>query len=87
MVNDKDINTVMSLLPKHAIYYWTQANNHRAVPAEVVARIAAGHKLKGNTYTSVADAFDAALSDSDNEDFIFVGGSSYIVADFLSHEL
>ena len=40
MVDDKDIDTVMEMLPKNATYYWTQADNHRAIPASTVAAIA-----------------------------------------------
>lgn len=84
MVDDKDIDTVMDLLPKHATYYWTQADNHRAIPAEKVAEKALRHNLNGTTYHTVSDAYHAALSDAGEEDFVFVGGSSYIVADLLS---
>ena len=84
MVDDKDIDTVMDLLPKHATYYWTQADNHRAIPAEKVAEKGLCHDLNGTTYHTVKDAYHAALSDAGEEDFVFVGGSSYIVADLLS---
>ena len=84
MVDDKDIDTVMSLLPKYAVYYWTQADNHRAIPAETVAQKASNHNLKGRIYNKVEEAYLAALTDASPNDFIFVGGSSYIVADFLT---
>jgi dihydrofolate synthase/folylpolyglutamate synthase len=84
MVDDKDINTVMELLPKHAVYYWTQADNHRAIPADGVATFGRAHQLDGNIYNKVSEAYQAALHDAAPDDFIFVGGSSYIVADLLS---
>lgn len=84
MVDDKDINTVMELLPKHAVYYWTQADNHRAIPADGVATFGRAHQLDGNIYNKVSEAYQAALHDAASDDFIFVGGSSYIVADLLS---
>ncbi len=84
MVDDKDINTVMELLPKHAVYYWTQADNHRAIPADDVATFGRAHQLDGNIYNKVSEAYQAALHDAAPDDFIFVGGSSYIVADLLS---
>ena len=84
MVDDKDIDTVMSLLPPHAIYYWTQADNHRAIPATRVAAIAASHHLTGHVYNKVGDAYQAALDDASPDDFIFIGGSSYVVADLLT---
>ena len=84
MVDDKDIDAVMELLPKHAAFYWTQADNHRAIPAEIVAQKAESHHLKGHIYNKVDDAYQAALADASPDDFIFVGGSSYVVADFLT---
>ena len=84
MVDDKDIDTVLAMLPKHACYYFTQASTHRAIPAERVAELARHHQLNGNTYSTVAQAYQAAIADADSDDFIFVGGSSYVVADLLS---
>ncbi len=84
MVDDKDIDTVLAMLPKHACYYFTQASTHRAIPAERVAELARHHQLNGNTYPTVAQAFQAAFADAHPDDFIFVGGSSYVVADLLS---
>ena len=84
MVDDKDIDTVLAMLPKHASYYFTQASTHRAIPAERVAELARHHQLNGNTYPTVAQAFQAAVADAQPDDFIFVGGSSYVVADLLS---
>ena len=83
MVDDKDIDAVMELLPKHAVFYWTQADNHRAIPAETVAQKAESHQLNGRIYNKVSDAYQAAIVDASPDDFIFVGGSSYLVADFL----
>lgn len=85
MVNDKDIRTVLSMLPKNAIYYWAQATTHRAIPATGVQLLGAEFGLKGNAYPTVADAFTAAQSVADKADAIFIGGSSYIVADLLTH--
>ena len=85
MVDDKDIDSVAELLPKDAIYYFTQAESHRAIKADEVERICSAHGLNGNSYTSVNEAFKCALKDSSVDDFVFVGGSSYVVADFLSN--
>ena len=84
MVDDKDVTTVMKMLPKDAIYYWTQATTKRAIKVEKIAELGASFGLCGSMYHSVNKAFKAALADAEKEDFIFVGGSSYIVADFLS---
>lgn len=84
MVDDKDIDTVMAMLPRNARYYWTQADNHRAIPAETVAQKGAAHQLTGSTFHSVSEAVKAAMQNAQEDDFIFIGGSSYIVADLLS---
>ena len=84
MVDDKDVTTVMKMLPKDAIYYWTQATTKRAIKVEKIAELGTSLGLNGNVYPSVNKAFKAALADATEDDFIFVGGSSYIVADFLS---
>ena len=85
MVDDKDLDTVLTLLPKDATYYFTQASTHRAVPSEEVAQKAANNALQGTIYNNVYAAYKAALSDAEEDDFIFVGGSSYVVADLLSN--
>ena len=84
MVDDKDVTTVMKMLPQDAIYYWTQATTKRAIKVEKITDLGASLGLSGKPYSSVGKAFKAALADASAEDFIFVGGSSYIVADFLS---
>lgn len=84
MVDDKDINTVMEMLPKDAVYYFTQASTHRAIPVGKVMEYATSHGLRGNGFSNVKDAYHQALQDASTEDFIFVGGSSYVVADLLA---
>ncbi|MGN0066953.1 MAG: bifunctional folylpolyglutamate synthase/dihydrofolate synthase [Bacteroides sp.] len=84
MVNDKDIRGVLALLPREAVYYFTQASVKRALPVEEFARLAMEAGLQGSCYPDVASAVRAAQKESLPEDFIFVGGSSYIVADLLT---
>lgn len=84
MVDDKDIDTVMNMLPTNATYYFTQAQTKRAIPANIVKEKGKEHHLKGYVFPQVADAYMAALHHANEDDFIFVGGSSYIVADFLT---
>ncbi|MBP5410021.1 MAG: bifunctional folylpolyglutamate synthase/dihydrofolate synthase [Prevotella sp.] len=85
MVDDKDINHVLDMLPKDAIFYFTQANTKRAINGTVVKTLAAEHGLDGACYPSVYEAYKAALQAANPEDFIFVGGSSYLVGDFLKN--
>lgn len=84
MVDDKDINSVMSLLPKDAEYYFTQAACKRALNSHTVASIAESHGITGKAFVNVGEAYLQARKDADKDDFIFIGGSSYIVADLLS---
>ena len=83
MVNDKDIDNVIKLLPKKALYYFTEADNHRALPWLEIQGKAVANGLFGGGYPTVKQAFAAALKKAAHDDFIFVGGSSYVVADFL----
>ena len=85
MVNDKDVRGVLALLPREATYYFTQASVRRALPAGQLARLAAEAGLQGTCYPDVPSAVRAAQKESLPEDFIFVGGSSFIVADLLAN--
>ena len=84
MVNDKDITHVVALLPKQAHYYFTQASVNRALPAEKLMEIATNFNLKGSTFADVKEAHQAALNNASPEDVIFIGGSTFVVADLLS---
>ena len=85
MVNDKDINGVLAMLPKEATYYFCQASVKRARPADEITLLGKEHHLEGKSYPTVEKAYNAALKDASENDFIFVGGSSYIVADLLTY--
>lgn len=84
MVNDKDISGVLALLPQTASYYFTRASVQRALPAERVKELAGKFGLQGEAYPDVCTALAAAKSVATPSDLIFVGGSSFIVADLLS---
>ena len=83
MVNDKDITSVLAMLPRQAVYYFTRASVERALNEKTLAREAASFGLKGNTFEDVSTAINAAKENADENDFIFIGGSSFIVADAL----
>lgn len=85
MVNDKDVNGVLALLPQNATYYFTKAGVKRALPEEELCKLAAKAGLQGECYPDVAAAVTAAQEKSHPEDFIFVGGSNFIVADLLAN--
>jgi len=84
MVNDKDISGVLAMLPRKAQYYFTQASVARALTADEVAQKAAQHGLQGNSFKDVATAYQAAREAACEEDVIFVGGSTFVVADLLA---
>lgn len=86
MVNDKDISSVLAMMPQNATYYFTQASVKRALPAEQLKEHASGYNLRGNSYPTVSTALEAALSEAAEDDFIFVGGSCFIVADLLAEK-
>ena len=85
MVDDKDIDKVLDLLPKHAKFYFTKAQTKRALNENVVMEKAKEHGIEGNAYRTVNEAYKAAYRSASANDFIFVGGSSYIVGDFLKN--
>ena len=87
MLEDKDIFGVMSHLPKDAVYYFCRPSSHRALPEQSVQVIGKQFGLQGNAYPSVSEAYEAAIKDAAEDDFIFVGGSTYVVADFLKTTL
>ncbi len=83
MVNDKEIDEVLAIMPKEATYYFTQASIRRALPAEEMKNRAATHLLNGKSYPTVKTALQAARDESAPDDLIFIGGSCFIVADLL----
>jgi dihydrofolate synthase/folylpolyglutamate synthase len=84
MVNDKDISAVLALLPENARYYFTQASIPRALDARLLAGQAASFGLNGEIYTTVKESFFAAKQNAAKKDVIFVGGSTFVVADVLN---
>lgn len=88
MVDDKDVVHVLQLLKEklenRVKYYWTQPSTKRAIPVEKLSELALKLGLHGETYHSVKEAYNAALKNAGKDDFVFVGGSSYVVADLLS---
>ena len=85
MASDKDIERVMSTLPHEACYYWTKASVKRATSEQTIANIATKYDLHGKTYSNVAEAYEAAVNNASTNDYIYVGGSSFIVADLLRY--
>lgn len=84
MAGDKDLSSVLSQLPPKAHYYWCRASVRRAADEKELAHKAAEYGLVGTTYSSVEKAYQAARSTAKETDLIFVGGSTFVVADLLA---
>ncbi len=82
-VSDKDVNTILKMLPQKAVYYFCNAQSKRALPAENLKYAAENYGLQGTAFSSVKEAFQAAQNDAEKDDFIFLGGSNYVVAEAL----
>jgi dihydrofolate synthase/folylpolyglutamate synthase len=83
MMNDKKIDHVLALMPKTATYYFTNAEIPRALDAKTLQNKALMYGLKGNAYASVHEALNAAKAAATPDDFIFIGGSNYIIGEIL----
>lgn len=83
MVNDKDIEHVLQLLPRHCEYYFCKADIPRGLEAEILAEKAFECGLRGNVYSSVRDAYQSALNAAGFEDLVFIGGSNFVVAEVI----
>ncbi len=85
MVDDKDIESVLTLLPTNATYYFTKPSIERGLSELKLADLAKKHNLQGKTFENVPKAIEAAKENADENDFIFIGGSSFVVADTLQY--
>ena len=83
MVNDKNIEKILYLLPKQAIYYFCQAGIPRSLNKGELRLAASKHDLHGDYYSSVIEAFKAANRVANKDDVIFIGGSTFVVAEVL----
>lgn len=83
MVNDKDIDGILKMLPKAAVYYFTQPGVERFLPATELQEKGASFGLSGAAFPTVEAAFREAMKEAVRGDFIFVGGSTFVVADLL----
>ncbi|NOX47651.1 MAG: bifunctional folylpolyglutamate synthase/dihydrofolate synthase [Chlorobi bacterium] len=83
MVNDKNIESVLSLLPKDATYYFCKANVPRALNAKELQKTAGNFGLKGEFWPTVREAYSAALSNANTDDLVFTGGSTFVVAEVI----
>ncbi len=84
MVSDKDVDHVLKLLPTDAVYYFTQAGIPRALDSNILKRKADVVGLHGRAFSSVKEAANEALRNAGTEDVVYIGGSTFVVADYFS---
>ena len=83
VVADKDLEAILPMFPKKAIYYFCKPDIPRGLDASVLMRKAMPFGLKGNFYPSVQDGYSAALKAAKIPDVIFIGGSTFVVAEII----
>jgi len=81
VVNDKDLEEVLPLFPKNAVYYFCKPAIPRGLDATVLQHKAQTYSLNGTVFDSVLNAFEAAKSNATAKDFIYIGGSTFVVAE------
>ena len=81
VVNDKDLDEVLPLFPSDAIYYFCKPNIPRGLDVPILQEEARKNHLLGDTHPSVADAYNKALQTATMSDFIYIGGSTFVVAE------
>lgn len=83
VVNDKNLEEILPLFPENAIYYFCKPNNPRGLEPTILEEKAVIFNLKGKIYNSVSTAYLAAKESACSNDFIYVGGSTFVVAEIL----
>jgi len=83
VVNDKDLVEILPLFPKEAIYYFCKPNIPRGLEATILQEKAAEFDLKGDVHNSVLESYEKALQNAGQSDFIYIGGSTFVVAEIL----
>ena len=81
VVNDKNLDGILPLFPKKAQYYFCKPDVPRGLPARDLQQRSFGYELKGEVYTSVLEAYYSALGKADKDDLIYIGGSTFVVAE------
>ncbi|WP_339655816.1 folylpolyglutamate synthase/dihydrofolate synthase family protein [uncultured Salegentibacter sp.] len=83
VVNDKDLDKILPLFPTSAIYYFSKPDVPRGLETEILQQKAAKFGLEGSLFNSVSEAYEAALETALDEDLVFVGGSTFTVAEII----
>ncbi|SEQ21874.1 bifunctional folylpolyglutamate synthase/dihydrofolate synthase [Flavobacterium urocaniciphilum] len=83
VVNDKDLDSVLPLFPKNAKYYFCKPKIQRGLDAKILKANASEFELKGNIFKSVSIAYKSALKNCTEKDLIYIGGSTFVVAEII----
>ena len=83
VVNDKDLDSILPLFPKNANYYFCKPNVPRGLDAEILKQKAIDFSLFGKVFNSVSEAYDEAINSAKDSDFIYIGGSTFVVAEIV----
>lgn len=83
VVNDKDLNEILPLFPKNATYYFCKPNILRGLDVKILQQKASEFQLTGKVYHSVSNAYKSAIQNAGENDFIYIGGSTFVVGEIL----
>ena len=83
VVNDKDLEEILPLFPKNAVYYFCKPNMSRGLDAIILEQKSKEFGLQGKVYNSVSEAYTSAKENATSTDFIYIGGSTFVVAEIL----
>ena len=83
VVNDKDLQLILPLFPKKAMYYFCKPDVPRGLEASILASTAQEFNLKGTVFNSVKEAYTSAIKNASKADLIYIGGSTFTVAEVV----
>jgi dihydrofolate synthase/folylpolyglutamate synthase len=83
VVNDKDLDEILPLFPKKATYYFCKPNIPRGLEVAILQNQANKFGLFGHSYSSISEAYNVAMKNAGLNDFIYIGGSTFVVAEIL----
>lgn len=85
MASDKDISHILAQLPSQASYYWAKASVQRALDADSIKAVGDRNHLEGKAFNTVAEAYQAALSQAAPTDMVYIGGSNFVISDLFAY--
>jgi dihydrofolate synthase/folylpolyglutamate synthase len=83
VVSDKDLATIITILPKNAVYYFCKPKISRGMPVDLLKQSFLNNGFEGKAYNSVNEAYNMAIKDAKSEDVIYVGGSTFVVSEII----